>query len=75
MNSGEDSAFPNKLIVEFCIARIRRFNAYVDGFVLEDHCRNLWVIEVVEELGLIPCEKIENPHGAILLIARGMQWF
>ena len=63
--------FSDELIVEFRIARVRRFRVYVDGFILEDRCRSLWVVEVVEEVGLVTCEGVKNRHGAILLIVRG----
>ena len=41
MNSGEDSAFSDKLIVEFHIEQARRFRVHVDGFILEDRCMSL----------------------------------
>ena len=62
--------FSDNLIVEFRIARVRRLRIHVAGYLLEDHCRSLWVVEVVEELGLITCKWIVYRHGATLLIVR-----
>ena len=44
--------FSDKLIVEFRIERVRRFRVYVDGFILQDLCISLWV---VDHVGLITC--------------------
>ena len=43
----KESAFSDKLIVEFHLARARWFSVYIDGFILEDHCISLWVVGVV----------------------------
>ena len=67
--------FSEKLIVEFRIARVRKFRVYVDGFILEDRCRSLWVVEVVELVGLITCEKVLYRHGAKQIILRVCKWF
>ena len=56
--------------MEFRIARVRQFSVYVAGFRLEDRCRSLWVVEVVELFGHVTCERVVYRHGAILLILR-----
>ena len=40
------------------------------GLILEDHCRSLWEVEVVLDVGLITCERMVYRHGATLLIRR-----
>ena len=53
MNSGEDSVFPDGLIVEFRVTQVRGLRFFIAGFLLEDHFSSLRVVEVVKELGLI----------------------
>ena len=67
--------FSDSLIVEFRIARVRILRVYVAGFILEDRCRSLRVVEVVEVVGLITCERVVYRHGAILLIVRECSGF
>ena len=67
--------FSDSLIVEFRIERVRKLRIYVVGFILEDHRRTLWVVEVVEELGLITCERVVYRHGSILLMVRECSGF
>ena len=68
VNSCEDSVFSNELIVEFRIDRVRRFRVDVDGFTLEDRCVSLWVVEVVDHVGLITCRRGCIGHWASLFI-------
>ena len=51
-----NSSFADGLIVEFRVAQVRGLRPLVDGFILEDHCRSLWVVEDVKNIGLITCE-------------------
>ena len=62
--------FSDELIVEFRIVRERRLRVYVDGFILEERCKSIWVVEVVEVVGLVTCERVVYRHGTILLILR-----
>ena len=56
--------------------KVRELRIYVAGFLLEDHFRSLWVVEVVELVGLITCERVVFRHGAILLVVRRRSgWF
>ena len=67
--------FSDNFIVEFRFGRVRRLRIFVATFILEDRCRSLWVIEVVEEVGLITCEGVVHRHGAIPLIVRECSGF
>ena len=68
-NSGEESTF--FIISSSSSASYEcEGSVYVARFILEDHCRSLWVVEVVEELGLKTCERVVHRHGAILLIVK-----
>ena len=55
--------------------QVRGHRVFVAGFILEDDFGSLRVVEVVKERGLITCERIENRHGAILLIVRECSGF
>ena len=52
----EDSAFP---IISSASSASHEYEGWI--FILEDHCRSLWAVEVVEELGLITCERVVYP--------------
>ena len=54
----------DKLTVEFRIERVRRFRVYVNGFILEDRCVSLWVVEVVDNVRLITCRRGCFSHRA-----------
>ena len=70
MNSGEDSAFP---IGSSSSSASHEYDGSVsmstDSF-LENRCKSLSVVEVVELVGLITCERVVYRHRAILLIQR-----
>ena len=59
--------FPDGLIVEFRVTQVRGHRVFVAGLLLDDHCRSLWVVEVVEELGLITCGRSVFHQRARLL--------
>ena len=59
--------FSDGLIVEIRVTQVRGLRIYVAGFILEDHRRSLWAVEVVKELGLITCGRSAFCQGARLL--------
>ena len=67
MNSGEESALPmmSSLISASC--------KYEGLVLLEENFSGLWVVEIVEEVGLITCERGVVDQRARLLIRGSAQ--
>ena len=58
VNSCEDGAF---LVRTYASSTSHEYDGsvvYVNEFILEDHCTNLWVVGVVELVGLTTCERV-----------------